>query len=111
MRGNKEPLKVVMQGHFRALVLQFPQGEGIKVGKDDASEDWLDIVATLKSIIWYESLDELHKQEAAYAYFQLACYQRNYCQKFMDSSSKKGGLSKGENKILQRSTDFSVTDD
>ncbi|KAI9094818.1 hypothetical protein K1719_026624 [Acacia pycnantha] len=77
--GNKEPLKAIMQGHFRALVLQFPQGEGIKVGKEDGSEDWLDIVATLKSIIW-----------------------RNYCLKFMDSGSKKGGLSKGENRILQR---------
>ncbi|KAF7808767.1 putative 1-phosphatidylinositol-3-phosphate 5-kinase FAB1C [Senna tora] len=45
--GNKEPLKSVIQGHFRALVLQLLQGEGIKVGKEDGSEDWLDIVATL----------------------------------------------------------------
>ncbi|KAI9084110.1 hypothetical protein K1719_033908 [Acacia pycnantha] len=45
--GNKEPLKAVIQGHFRALVLQLLQGEGIKVGKEDGSEDWLDIVATL----------------------------------------------------------------
>ncbi|XP_054808882.1 putative 1-phosphatidylinositol-3-phosphate 5-kinase FAB1C [Prosopis cineraria] len=45
--GNREPLKAVIQGHFRALVLQLLQGEGIKVGKEDGSEDWLDIVATL----------------------------------------------------------------
>lgn len=45
--GTKEPLKAVIQGHFRALVLQLLQGEGIKVGKEDGSEDWLDIVATL----------------------------------------------------------------
>ncbi|XP_028781474.1 putative 1-phosphatidylinositol-3-phosphate 5-kinase FAB1C [Neltuma alba] len=45
--GNKEPLKAVIQGHFRALVLQLLQGEGIKGGKEDGSEDWLDIVATL----------------------------------------------------------------
>lgn len=48
IEGNKEPLKSVIQGHFRALVLQLLQGEGIKVGKEeDGSEDWLDIVATL----------------------------------------------------------------
>lgn len=50
----------------------------------------------------YESLGELRKQEAAYAYYQLACYQRDCCLKFMDSSNKKGSLSKGENSILQR---------
>lgn len=45
--GNKEPLKAVIQGHFRALVLQLLQGEGITVGNENDSEDWLDIVATL----------------------------------------------------------------
>ncbi|KAG4908874.1 hypothetical protein AAZX31_20G012800 [Glycine max] len=44
---NKEPLKSVIQGHFRALVSQLLQGEGIKVGKENDSEDWLDIVATV----------------------------------------------------------------
>ncbi|KAI4352868.1 hypothetical protein L6164_007079 [Bauhinia variegata] len=50
----------------------------------------------------YESLGELRKQEAAYAYFQLACYQRDCCLKFMDSGNKKKSLSKGENSIPQR---------
>ncbi|KAF2316768.1 hypothetical protein GH714_042109 [Hevea brasiliensis] len=46
---NKEPLRTVIQGHFRALVSQLLHGEGIKVGEDDDSEDWLDIVT---SIAW-----------------------------------------------------------
>ena len=50
----------------------------------------------------YESLGELHKQEAAYAYFQLACYQRDCCLKFLESDHKKNNLSKGENSILQQ---------
>lgn len=45
--GNKEPLKAVVQGHFRALVSQLLQGEGIQVGKENDSVDWLDIVATV----------------------------------------------------------------
>ncbi|KAK7317860.1 hypothetical protein RJT34_02436 [Clitoria ternatea] len=45
--GNKEPLRAVIQGHFQALVSQLLQGEGIKVGKENDPEDWLDIVATV----------------------------------------------------------------
>ncbi|KAK7362580.1 hypothetical protein VNO77_04697 [Canavalia gladiata] len=44
---NKEPLRAVIEGHFRALVSQLLQGEGIEVGKENDSEDWLDIVATV----------------------------------------------------------------
>lgn len=43
--GNDEPLRSVIHGHFRALVSQLLQGEGIKVGKENDSENWLDIVA------------------------------------------------------------------
>ncbi|XP_020233560.1 uncharacterized protein LOC109813725 [Cajanus cajan] len=50
----------------------------------------------------YESLGELRKQEAAYAYFQLACYQRDCCLKFMNSGNKKSILPKGENSAVQR---------
>ncbi|XP_014514226.1 uncharacterized protein LOC106772367 isoform X1 [Vigna radiata var. radiata] len=50
----------------------------------------------------YESLGELRKQEAAYAYFQLACYQRDCCLKFMNSGNKKSILQKGENSAVQR---------
>ncbi|GKU90189.1 hypothetical protein SLEP1_g4219 [Rubroshorea leprosula] len=44
---SKEPLKAVIQGHFRALVSQLLQGEGIKVEKEDNNVDWLDIVTSL----------------------------------------------------------------
>ncbi|KAM3712015.1 hypothetical protein ACB098_01G152400 [Castanea mollissima] len=50
----------------------------------------------------YESLGELRKQEAAYAYFHLGCYQRDCCLKFLESDHKKINLSKAENSILQR---------
>ncbi|XP_030550753.1 uncharacterized protein LOC115755478 isoform X1 [Rhodamnia argentea] len=55
----------------------------------------------------YESLGELRKQEAAYAYFQLACYQRDCCVKFQNSNHKKG-FSKGENSILQRVKQYAL---
>lgn len=42
--GNKEPLKAVVQGHFRALVSELLRGEDVKVGKEDSAEDWIDIV-------------------------------------------------------------------
>ncbi|XP_048502539.1 putative 1-phosphatidylinositol-3-phosphate 5-kinase FAB1C [Beta vulgaris subsp. vulgaris] len=44
---NEEPLRSVIQGHFRALVSQLLQGEGIKVGKENGSQDWLEIVSNL----------------------------------------------------------------
>ncbi|KAL2893588.1 Erythroid differentiation-related factor 1 [Bienertia sinuspersici] len=47
----------------------------------------------------YESLGELRKQEAAYAYFQLACYQRDTCLKFSNLNHRSN---KSENGILQR---------
>lgn len=50
----------------------------------------------------YESLGEVRKQEAAFAYFQLACYQRDCCLKFLDSDHKKSKFAKAENNVLQR---------
>lgn len=50
----------------------------------------------------YELLGESRKQEAAYAYFQLACYQRDCCLKFLASDHKKTSLPKGENGVHQR---------
>ncbi|XP_027365878.1 uncharacterized protein LOC113872488 isoform X2 [Abrus precatorius] len=58
--------------------------------------------AIREALSGYELLGELRKQEAAYAYFQLACYQRDCCLKFMNSGNKKSNLSKGENSIVQR---------
>ncbi|XP_010274641.1 PREDICTED: putative 1-phosphatidylinositol-3-phosphate 5-kinase FAB1C isoform X2 [Nelumbo nucifera] len=45
----KEPLRAVIHGHFRSLVSQLLQGEGICVENENGVEDWLDIVA---SIAW-----------------------------------------------------------
>ncbi|WCJ44156.1 Erythroid differentiation-related factor 1 [Euphorbia peplus] len=50
----------------------------------------------------YESLGDLRKQEAAFAYFQLACYQRDSCLKFLESDHNKSNFSKNENSILHR---------
>lgn len=50
----------------------------------------------------YESLGELRKQEAAYAYFQLACYQRDCCLKFLNSDRKKNTMSRGENQRVKQ---------
>ncbi|GAV66050.1 hypothetical protein CFOL_v3_09561 [Cephalotus follicularis] len=50
----------------------------------------------------YESLGELRKQEAAYAYFQLACYQRHCCLKFLEFDYKKSSFPKGESSIFLR---------
>ncbi|XP_042511075.1 putative 1-phosphatidylinositol-3-phosphate 5-kinase FAB1C isoform X2 [Macadamia integrifolia] len=47
--GQKEPLRVVIHGHLRALVSQLLQGEGICIGNDNGGEDWLDIVT---SVAW-----------------------------------------------------------
>ncbi|KAI6677126.1 hypothetical protein NL676_037922 [Syzygium grande] len=45
--GNKEPLRAVVQAHFRALVSQLLHGEGIKVGGEDRAEEWIDVVANI----------------------------------------------------------------
>ncbi|KAI8550738.1 hypothetical protein RHMOL_Rhmol06G0131400 [Rhododendron molle] len=58
--------------------------------------------AITEALSGYESLGELRKQEAAYAYFLLACYQRDCCLKFLESDQKKSNLSRGENSLLQR---------
>ena len=55
-----------------------------------------------EALSFYESLGELRQQEAAYAYFQLACSQRDCCLKFLESNNLKGKLLKGENSIPQR---------
>ncbi|KAL2904716.1 putative 1-phosphatidylinositol-3-phosphate 5-kinase FAB1C [Bienertia sinuspersici] len=44
---EREPLRSVIQDHFRALVSQLLQGEGINNGKENDSQDWLDIVSNL----------------------------------------------------------------
>ncbi|URE11040.1 hypothetical protein MUK42_24487 [Musa troglodytarum] len=50
----------------------------------------------------YEALGELRKQEAAFAQFQLACYYRDLCLKFLDLDHKQVKDSKTENKNRQK---------
>ncbi|KAL8161264.1 hypothetical protein V2J09_012753 [Rumex salicifolius] len=44
---QKEPIKSVIHGHFRALVSELLQGEGIKFSKQNENEDWLAIISNL----------------------------------------------------------------
>ncbi|KAK9091702.1 hypothetical protein Sjap_024879 [Stephania japonica] len=43
---HKEPIQTVIHGHFRALVSQLLQGEGMTAGSDD-EESWLDTITKL----------------------------------------------------------------
>lgn len=45
--GQKESIKAVVQGHFRALVSQLLLGEGIKMGKENCEDNWLDVVTAI----------------------------------------------------------------
>ncbi|KAL1807694.1 hypothetical protein ACET3Z_024684 [Daucus carota] len=45
--GQKESLKALVQGHFRALVLQLLLGEGINVDKENSEDNWLDVVTAI----------------------------------------------------------------
>ncbi|PIN01718.1 hypothetical protein CDL12_25775 [Handroanthus impetiginosus] len=58
--------------------------------------------AIREALAIYESLGECRRQEAAYAYFQLACYQRDCCLRFLESDQKKNNLPKGENSMGQK---------
>ncbi|KAL2518887.1 putative 1-phosphatidylinositol-3-phosphate 5-kinase FAB1C [Abeliophyllum distichum] len=44
---HKEPLKAVVQGHFRSLVSQLLHGHGIMVSKENCAKDWLDIIVEI----------------------------------------------------------------
>ncbi|XP_060214639.1 putative 1-phosphatidylinositol-3-phosphate 5-kinase FAB1C isoform X1 [Lycium barbarum] len=46
-KQQSDPLQAVVQGHFRALVLQLLQGENIHSGKESTADDWIDIVTSL----------------------------------------------------------------
>lgn len=47
--GQREPLRAVVHGHFRALVSQLLRGEGIYAGNEDEGREWLEIVTSLAS--------------------------------------------------------------
>jgi hypothetical protein len=58
--------------------------------------------AIREALTVYESLGQLRKQEAAYAYSQLASYQRDCCLKFLNLDLKNTTLNKNGNNNLQR---------
>ncbi|CAM8998950.1 unnamed protein product [Rhodiola kirilowii] len=62
--------------------------------------------ALREALSLYESLGDLRKQEAAYAYFQIACHQRDCCFKFLASDSNNLNSPKGENTNLQRAKQY-----
>ncbi|PWA87447.1 hypothetical protein CTI12_AA131020 [Artemisia annua] len=70
----------------------------MEFGKREISAN--DAISEALSI--YESLGDLRKQEAAYAYFQIACYQRDCCLRLLEMDVKKSKLLKGENSVPQR---------
>ncbi|KAL7156060.1 hypothetical protein ABFS83_03G118000 [Erythranthe nasuta] len=57
--------------------------------------------AIREALAVYESLGELRRQEVAYAYFQLASYQRDCCLRFL-GSDQKNSSAKGENGVGQK---------
>ncbi|XP_051123708.1 uncharacterized protein LOC127246405 isoform X2 [Andrographis paniculata] len=58
--------------------------------------------AIREALAVYESLGESRKQEAAYAHFQLACYQRECCLRFLESDKENNKLGKGESSLGQK---------
>ncbi|KAH7663662.1 Tetratricopeptide-like helical domain-containing protein [Dioscorea alata] len=50
----------------------------------------------------YESLGESRKQEAAFSHFQLACYHRDFCLKFLDLDQKQVTHLKSEVNLRQK---------
>lgn len=94
--------EVYENGSLEKTHLTHTNSHGRKAKKDLRKHEISANEAIREALSVYESLGELRKQEAAYAYFQLACYQRDCCLKFMNSSSKRSVLSKGENSMVQR---------
>jgi 1-phosphatidylinositol-3-phosphate 5-kinase len=45
--SQKEMLKGALHGHFRALVSQLLEGQGVEIGIESCQDSWLDIVASL----------------------------------------------------------------
>ncbi|CAH1443069.1 unnamed protein product [Lactuca virosa] len=63
--------------------------------------------AITEALSMYELLGDLRKQEAAYAYFQLACYHRDCCLRLLETDLKKSSVLKGENSVVQRVKQYS----
>ncbi|CBI18163.3 unnamed protein product, partial [Vitis vinifera] len=90
------------KGAFEDVTTCYTSSSGRQGRKDIRKHEISANDAIRKALSLYESLGESRKQEAAYAYFQLACYQRDFCLKFLESDHLEGNLLKGENSLLQR---------
>lgn len=89
------------------VCMDYPSCSGRRARKESQKQEITANDAIREALSMYESMGELRKQEAAYAYFQLACYQRDCCLKFLDLDHKKSNLSKGESSFLQRIKQYS----
>ncbi|KAL1188627.1 hypothetical protein V5N11_009794 [Cardamine amara subsp. amara] len=58
----------------------------------------------------YESLGEIRKQEAAYAYLQLARYHKDCCLRFLETE-RQGSPPKPENNVIQRAKQYALLAD
>lgn len=85
--GTSEDTSIAWEGRARKEIRRH------EISANDAIREALSV---------YETLGDLRKQEAAYAYFQLACYQRDRCLKLMESNDKKNDLPKGECSVFHR---------
>lgn len=94
--------EVYKNGAMDDVFMGFNSNSGRRTRKESKKHEISANDAIREALSLYESMGELRKQEAAYAYFQLACYQRDCCLKFLESDLKKTNLSKSENSILQR---------
>ncbi|XP_034676154.1 uncharacterized protein LOC117906966 isoform X1 [Vitis riparia] len=94
--------EVYEKGAFEDVTICYTSSSGRRGRKDIRKHEISANDAIRKALSLYESLGESRKQEAAYAYFQLACHQRDCCLKFLESDHLEGNLLKGENSLLQR---------
>ncbi|XP_071722970.1 uncharacterized protein [Rutidosis leptorrhynchoides] len=62
--------------------------------------------AIREALTVYESLGEIRKQETAFAYYQLASYQRKCCLNFLESGQKKTKLPKGESSMILKAKQY-----
>jgi hypothetical protein len=76
---------------------------GMLLARENESTDISANEAIKEAISVYEDLGKLRKQEAAFAYFQLACYQRDCCLRFIELDQKKKSTSNGQKSgVVQR---------
>ncbi|XP_020089003.1 uncharacterized protein LOC109710674 isoform X2 [Ananas comosus] len=90
---------ITLESYESRLLDELPSDEK---GKNRKKHDMLASDAFREAMSMYESLGELRKQEAAFAHFQLACYHRDVCLKFLDLDNKEMKHSKPENNYRQK---------